>query len=953
MKATTLFTVLLSFFFLSSATLMHAQQGTVRGTISDKETGEPLMFTNVFVKNTDPPIGTQTDLDGNYALKLEPGTYTLEVSYVGYALNTITDVQVSADSITILDFLMEEETETLQEVVVQADRIDRTENALLLLQKKATTIQDGISAQEISRFGSSNAAESMKRVTGASVVDGKYVFVRGLGDRYSSAQLNGQQLPSTDPYRNQMQLDLIPANLLDNIIASKTFTPDQPGNFTGGNINLQTKAFPERFTLSAGITVGFNDQSSLRDNFLTEEGGDWDWLGFDDGTRDFPAILQDSAFITNVNQSNAILARRDSSLAFLFDEAADGMNPNRSPSTKTSGLNHAVNFSIGNQFEIGQNPLGVLVGINYRKNFDFYDNGRFAYWELTDQNAPELNLNRDLNDARSQERTQLGGMASLSYKIGGNNKISFITIYNHIGRNDARILDGPFPAIISGNGTFQTEALRWQERSFLDLQLSGEHVFGENGIKLEWGGSYVRTVQDDPDFRQFTSTRRIINNDTTFAINPSEVDLPFTFFRELEDDQYNGKIDLTIPFAQAKSKFNSLKFGGFYATKDRFFRDNVIQTETGDADPYTGDPDVYFADENTGIISQEGNRFRIGLFPFSFARSTNENSYDGNETITAFYGMVNYDFEVLKVIAGMRAEITDISIENLAGDVGQIEATDFLPSVNLIYPIGEDMNLRGSFSRTLARPNMRELAPFVSFDFGGDFRIQGNPDLDRTLINNFDLRWEWFPRPGEVIAVSTYYKDFFDPIVTTFLPQVSNPIIEFQNVEEAEVYGVEFEFRKRLDFLSDRLYNWKIITNLSFIQSEVDIPDEEQAIIDMFNPEKGSTRPLQGQSDYLINAAINYVNPELDIDAILAFNVFGERLDDISEGTNPDIYEQPRPQLDFSFSKGFGENIGVKLSAQNLLNPDFRTFMEFRGNKFDITRFRTGRVFSVKLTYSI
>ncbi len=248
-----------------------AQRGTVRGTISDATTGEPLMFTNVFVKDSDPPIGAETDLDGNYELRLEPGTYNLKVTYIGYAPKTITDVTVTAGEVTVVDFLMEEESETLEEVVVTARQIDRTENALLALQKRATTIQDGISAQEISRFGSNDAAESMKRVTGASVVDGKYVFVRGLGDRYSSVQLNGQQLPSTDPYRNQMQLDLIPSNLLDNIIASKTFTPDQPGNFTGGNVNLKTKDFPERFTLNAGISLGYNTQSSLRDNFLTEE----------------------------------------------------------------------------------------------------------------------------------------------------------------------------------------------------------------------------------------------------------------------------------------------------------------------------------------------------------------------------------------------------------------------------------------------------------------------------------------------------------------------------------------------------------------------------------------------------------------------------------------------------------------------------------------------------------
>ncbi len=414
-----------------------------------------------------------------------------------------------------------------------------------------------------------------------------------------------------------------------------------------------------------------------------------------------------------------------------------------------------------------------------------------------------------------------------------------------------------------------------------------------------------------------------------------------------------AQITLQTAVARAKSSFNSLKFGGFYSTKDRFFRDNVFQNETGQAAPYDGDPVEYFGSDNVGIINEEAGRFTIVLYPTSFAKSTNENSYDGMENITAYYGMVNYDFEWLKVIAGARVEITDISIENLIGETGSVEATDFLPSVNLIHPIIEDMNIRASFRCTLASPNMWELAPFISFDLGGDFCIYGNPDLDRTLINNYDLRWEYFTRPGEIIALSGYYKDFDDPIVTTFVPEASNPIIEYQNVDQATVYGAELEFRKRLDFISESLFNLKLLTNFSLIRSEVDIPDDEQAVIDKFNPEKGNSRPLQGQSNFLINTALNWNDPDKALDAILAFNVFGECLDDISSGTNPDIYEQPRPQLDFSISKGFGEHIGVRVSAQNLLNPDTRKFMEYRGNKYDITQYRTGVVFKLGVSYSI
>jgi len=948
------------FFTLAIAMLVAfvgvAQDGTVRGTITDAETGEPLMFTSVFVKDTDPPVGAQTDLDGNYEVKLPVGTYTLEVSYVGYATNTITDVEVTEGEVTVLDFSMQEETETLQEVVVQASRIDRTENALLILQKKATTIQDGISAQEISRFGSNNAAETMKRVTGASVVDGKYVFVRGLGDRYSSAQLNGQQLPSTDPYRNSMQLDLIPANLLDNVIASKTFTPDQPGNFTGGNVNLQTKAFPERFTLSASFSTSYNTQVTGADNFLTHQGGDTDWLGYDDGARSIPGILTDSTYINTVTQSTAILARRDSSLANLLDRGINSLNQQRSPTQKTAPVNTSAAFSIGNQYTVGGNPLGVFLGVNFRRNFQHYDNGAFGYWELTDPNSGQLNINRDLTDSRSTENTQLGGMGSISYKIGGNNKLSFIAIYNHVGQKDSRSLQGPFPAIISGNSAFQTRALRFQEREFQNYSLAGEHVFGESGVKFEWSGSYVKTTQDDPDFRQFSNTFRVRNEaDTSFFITPAEFSLPLNFFRELADDQYLGKVDLAIPIAQDKSLFNEIKFGGFYSTKDRFFLDNVFQIELGNSAPYNGRPSEFFGPDNIGIIDFDSDRERytIGLFTQNFQKSTRENSYNGTESVTAAYGMINYDFTFMKVIAGARMEITDISLENLVGDTASIDQTDILPSVNLIFPFTENSNLRASFSQTLARPNMRELAPFVSFDFGGDFLVQGSPDLERTLIQNYDLRYEIFPNPGEIYAVSAYYKSFQDPIVTAFDPASPNPLIRYVNVDQAQVYGVEFELRKKLGFISPALENFKFSTNLSFINSIVDISDEEQPIIDEFIPEKGDTRPFNGQSPFLLNIALNYVNLEKGWDAIVAFNVFGERLSDISQAQNPDIYEQPRPQLDVSVSKSLNERLGLKFQAQNLLNPDYQTVMEYQGQEYIITNFQRGLQFGLSLKYSI
>ncbi len=937
-----------------------AQEGTVRGTMTDLETGEALMFANVLVKDTNPMVGTETDLDGVYEIKLAPGSYSLEYSYVGYNAKTVTDVEVIAGEVTLLDIAMGVEGELLEEIVVKAQAIKNSENAILSLQRKALTVQDGISSQEMSRFGTSTAAETMSKVTGASVVGGQYIFVRGLGDRYTSAQLNGLVMPSTDPYRNVIQLDLIPSNLLDNIIVSKSFTPDQPGNFTGGNVNLETKSFPERFMFTASVSATYNSQSSLRDDFLTHTGGKTDWLGFDDGSRDIPAILQSSSYLDTVTTSTPIRARRDKYQAELLDQGIKSLDGERAPITKSSFLDHNIDFSLGNQFLIGKNdnPLGLLVGLNYRRSFEQYDNGKDAFFELTDPES-DLNIFRDLTDTRGQEDVTMGGMLNLSYKFGGNNKLSFISIINNIGSQDNRVLEGSFPAIISGNGAFQTRALRWQERTLQNYQLAGEHVLGANGFKIEWAGGLVNFKQNDPNFRQFSNTYRIDQTDgtRTHSISPAEFDLPFHFYRSLDDQQYSGKLDVTIPFFKTRNSSNHIKIGGSYSDKTRTFQDRVFQINIPTTlRNYTRDnAESVFAEENLGIteFNPETERYTIGLWALPFEKPTKENSYDGYEKIAAGYAMVVYNINRLKIIAGARVENTDIYVQSQDESLpeGTIQQTDVLPALNLVYKLSENANLRLSGTQTLARPNMRELAPFISFDFGGGNRIQGNPNLERTLIQNLDLRWELFPRAGELFAASVYYKSFDNPIVTAFVPESANPLIRYTNVDQATVYGFEFEFRKKLDFISPTLENFRFSTNFSLIKSIVDIPEMEQAIIDEFNPEKGDTRQFQGQSPFLLNASINYNNADIGLDATLAYNVFGRRLAIISEAADPDVFEESAPALDLIISKTLTQRFSLKLSARNLLNPARQQTMEFRGKEYTLQNYKLGRDFGMGISY--
>ncbi|MEN0049658.1 MAG: TonB-dependent receptor, partial [Bacteroidota bacterium] len=909
-------------------------------------------------------VGTQSDLDGNFELSVPAGTYSLTASYTGYPEKTIQEVIVTDKEITLLDFLMEEAAiqATEEAIVVTAKAIDRTENALLALQRKALTIQDGISAQEISRFGSNNAAESMKRVTGASVVGGKYIYVRGLGDRYSAAQLNGIPLPSTDPYRNSTQLDLIPSNILDNIVASKTFSPDQPGNFTGGNVNIKTKSFPEQFTLSASVGATYNTVSSFNDNFLSYQGGSTDWLGYDDGTRDIPQILTEEKTLEQLTTSSYIKARRDNELAATIDEASKSLNAQKEPDTIRSGLNQSVAFSIGNQFSLkGDSKLGVLAGFNYRRSYSAFNDGRFSNWERPGSGAEELNTNFDLNTSRGTETPTLGGLLNLSYKFAGSQKISFNALYNHTADITTTYREGQNLGIIAGSGLeFQTRALLFTERELQSYQVLGEHVLPTlKNTKIEWGLSRVSLSQKEPDLRFFANTFNPDEDDEdipTYFISPSEYDLPFHYWRDLQDEQQLAKVDITIPFAQAVSTANKFKVGFMYSGKTRDFVENrfQIQTRSNRFERYTGDAEAFFAPSNTGLIGQTSSgQNTIGLYVTD--EKVIANDYSGEENVMAAYGMFTYDWNQLRIVAGARVETTDFTVESADENkpIGRIDEVDVLPSVNLVYRFSEKTNLRGSFTQTLARPNMREVAPFSLFDFIGAPLFTGNPDLKRTLATNLDLRWELYPNPGEMLAVSTYYKNFTDPIVFSFIPESQNPEIKPVNVPQAIVYGVEVEFRKGLGFISDKLSKFKIFSNVSLIESKVDIREDELAAIRTTEADFPETRPFQGQSPFLVNAGLNFYDFESGIDALLSFNVFGERLAILGNFQTPDVYEQPIPQLDFSFKKTFNERYTVRFTAQNLLNSNFRQTMTFKGQEYNFLEYQRGLSFGMSFAYKI
>lgn len=948
--------------FLLTAGTVVAQQGAISGTVYDED-GFPMLGSNVVIQGTS--TGAQTDfIEGKYQFKADVGIYTIVASYVGYGDQVVENVVVAANETTILDFTFNPDAAggvDLGEVVVTAKAINNGEVAVMKLRQNSDKVQDVISAQEMRRLGAGNVASALTKVTGTTVVDGKYVYVRGLGDRYSATTVNGLRLPSTDPYRNSAQLDIIPTNLLDNIVASKTFTPDLPGDFTGGSVNIDLKALPERFTWGVSASGSYNTVSNFRDDFRTFDAGDNAWLGFNDGTLDLPSsVTQAADSDLNVLDRNAARrARRDDDLAGLLNNAAQDLAPGFSQSTKSTPIDFGLSANIGNQFQIGSMPVGFFATASYSRDFSYREGRRANFFNPGDSDV--LFRNFDLDDTRSVESAKIGGMVGLSFRPSPSNEINVYSIYSHQAFVEGRVLTGAYDDFgVAGTpeSFFYSQTNSFLEQQLLDYVVEGTHTLtGLNNVKIEWAANYIASEQNEPDTRFFAYTE-----EAGFAqINPAQLTEPSSFFRDLSDDGYQGKLDITVPFLQKKSRGNAIKFGGLYNTKDRDFNETSYFFTNRDGlnfNEVNANIGEYLAPSNVGVIGGESGANVTGLYVVPSTRLAN--SYVGQSDIAAAYTMVTYEFsDRFKAIAGVRLESTKLDVESDQAAVAinpeefkaNIDTTALLPALNLVFKVSESSNLRGSFTQTIARPNMREIAPFGSFGFIGDIPVFGNPDLELTNINNFDLRYEIFPNAGEVIAFSAFYKKFTNPIVTTFR-NAGEQQFTWTNSEEANLYGVELEFRKNLGFFTEKLDAFTISTNFSYIQSSQSIDADEVRQGLELDPTFSDTRAFNGQSPIVVNANLSWDAPETGWDAIVAFNYFGDRLQSIGAVGTSDIFERGRGTLDFSVGKQLND-FKFTLRAKNMLNPAFETFSEFRGQEYLFSNYERGREVSLGVSYSL
>jgi TonB-dependent receptor len=877
----------------------YAQTGKISGTISDKKTGETLIGVTVKIKGT--TKGVSTDVDGKYILQaMANGKYTLEFSYVGYQTKEVSDVEVKSPSVTSLNVILNEAGgQNLQEVVVRASFKQESVNSLYAQQKNSALISDGISSDQIKKSPDRNTSDVLKRISGATIQDNKFVVVRGLSDRYNTATLDGSTLPSTEANRKAFSFDIVPSNLVDKITISKTATPDLPADFAGGAVQIVTKDIPDQNFLSLGIGYGYNSQSTFK-NFLGTKKNALAYLGYEDGSKqlaeNFPS--RESIAKGTLPTSKSIAALKSL--------------PNDYAIKNTSALptqNYQLNLGRVKHFESG-NSFGAMISATYRNA------------QTINQDVERNFYVYDYKDNQYKFSTNLGALANFAYSFG-KNKISFKNIYNKNYDDNYTVRTGIREKSILN----QFYAYDVMQKSLFKTTLEGDHQIGEGNNKLKWTASYSNIGNNQPNQLKINYTKPLsAQNDPSvlYQANITSLGKDNTrLFSDLNENIYAGDVNYSTPFKLFDAS-TTMKIGLGSQYRERTFDARFIGALLT-----TNDPDLQPKIRSlpiTEIFSH--SLFESGVYKIDEVGGELD-SYKANSFTNYGYLMLDQKFgENFRAVYGARIENYNVQLSNIIKPYVDDTQLDVLPSVNLTYSLTKKANLRASYYRTVARPEFRELSLSSYFDYEQLANIQGNPNIKRSLIDNADLRYEIYPEAGQLFSISAFYKRFTNAIESYRYDVLSTPDISFFNTPKAYTYGLELEARKNLNFISesDFFKNTTAYFNLSLIKSKVTNPTDQDYI--------DKTRPMVGQSPYLVNAGLQHSALDNKLNFNILYNKIGRRIIQAGGIRFPSTWENPRDVLDLQVSykvlKSKGE---IKLNAGDILNQRSIIYFDYNGDK--------------------
>ena len=815
---------------------------------------------------------------------------------------------------------------------------------LLAERAKASALIESFGTEQISKSGASDVSDIVGRISGASLAEGKFAVVRGLADRYTLTTLNGADIPSADPNRRAVQLDLFPAQFISKVDVSKTFQPDMPGGFAGGALNIVTRTFPEKPLYSFGFGTSYNPQANMRNDYLVTDHGSRDWLAMDDGGRALPG------------KAAATSPRGDA--GELSDEVKDSFHSRQfSPAVGDSIVNSGMAAAFGDTTYLFGKRLGLIAGVNYKNEYNFYDDGMVAKHIAPhpDSSLPAQSWTK--SDARSVIEYTWGSIASLAYELNENHQLGFNFVYVQTAEDEARRLRGrdsnlTSPDADEDSNYLEQDILHWTERNLTYYQIQGKHDFPPLlDLHLDWVASLASTSQDEPDHRivQFLASPGDPNDptdDSYGAGGPTKPRLPTRIFREVEEDNKNFRVDLTLPVSSYNSQENSIKSGFLISASEQTLFTRAFEYNPRGNHPFntSGDPNSLLDPANNAYV-------RLNNFPANY-------EYLGKQTIDAWYGMGTWSAtEWLRFVGGMRFESTDLSVDTVNLSQGeqsrkfsQIQQDDILPAFTANILLRSNLQFRAAWSETVVRPTYREISEAEIYDVALGRTIRGNPDLMMSASQNFDARLEWYPRPGELISFGAFMKKISDAIEQA-AQTTDNESIFFDNYKEADVFGVEVELRKEFrGFLGPGADLFSVGVNYAYIKSLVDLTTNQYNNRLSF----GSTdrdRPMYDQPEFVVNGDLTWDNFLTGTSITLNGGVTGRRLVLVGLAT-PDEYEEPAPYLDVSLSQKLGRRWKAKFSAKNLLNPSYEVTQTWPSiGTVPIKSYKKGMQFGISMSW--
>lgn len=925
---------------------MTGEPGTISGKLISADDGRPVEGARIFLSGIAEQV--RSDAEGRFTIEVPAGRYSISVLHSRFNTLTRDDVEVTADETAGIDLELVPSGTELPEFVVMAPYISGSLASVMAERRESEGVTDVLSAEQISRAGDSDAAGALKRVTGLTLVNGQYIYVRGLGERYSSVVLNNATVPSPDPTRRVVPLSLFPTDVIEAVVVQKTASANLPGEFGGGTVQLRTVSFPPELTAKLSVSLGYRQDTTGEDG-LSYKGSDTDWLGYDDGARDYPGSLADAigggVFLRPRSFTNPDGFTPEEVEVFGQDLAAKSTYD---VEDTTIPPNFGLSGSFGNSFEFGDgHRWGFLTAFKYDNNRGQLNEIRREFSAVSGGSG--LQLADETNVSRTVQNIDLGAFANTGVEIGEDQKVGFNAMLLRQTGNETQVSEG-----IEDSQVLQRTELQWIENELLSYQALGTHTLPVLDWSFDWQYTDATATRDEPNTRRY---RRDDDNEDGIYQVSTRSDSNAQTWSNLEDNLAHWSVDTRLPLEFGEDQVAlSAGLGDLERNREAGIRTFSFQGRLPNDVLHLPYSELYTDDFIAPGILQLRESTRA------------TDTYTATQTLDSRY--LNLDVSLfdaeLRISTGLREEdnrqqvvTADLGNPDAPPVIGEVDQQDRLPSAAVTWAYSQNAQVRAAYAESLNRPDFRELSPAPYLDPLLDLITVGNPELVTAQLKNYDLRWEYYFSPSESFSVAAFYKEFTNPIEKTFSSGGSTRIITLQNALAGELYGAEMDYSQSLGWLEDigwlnRLtdfqwgpigpFSWEhyvIGFNYAWIDSSVEI---DSSLTTQTNPD----RPLQGQSPWVVNFQIGYNNPDSPTEWTLLYNEFGARISQAGVLGQPDIYEEPFPQLDFVYRRRFADDWRFTMKLKNLLDPD----VEFTQGEETTRIFQHGRELSFELQWN-